>query len=91
MQSLDNTVTRVTCPDDVRLNTMNNRLVRVAAELNIPVTICRVPQALLCWRSADEDLPQAHQGSTRLQAAQRKGRSCPGRRQQARARVGSPS
>jgi hypothetical protein len=51
IQSLDNTVTRVTFPDGVRLNTMKNRILRVAAELNIPVTIRRVPGGLLFWRS----------------------------------------
>jgi hypothetical protein len=91
MQSLDNPVTRVIFPDGVRLNTMKNRILRVAAELNIPVTIRRVLGGLLCWRSTDEDLQQAHEGGTRLQTAQRKGQSRPGRRRNAHARVDSPS
>jgi hypothetical protein len=56
LQSLGNTATRMTLPEGIRLTTMKNRLLRVAAELNIPVTMRRVPAGLFFWRSTDEDV-----------------------------------
>ena len=56
IQSLDNTATRLTIPEGTSTTTMKNRILRVAAELGIPVTIRRVPGGLLFWRSTDEDL-----------------------------------
>jgi hypothetical protein len=38
---------------------MKNRILRLAAELAIPVTIRRVPGGRIFWRSTDEDLQQA--------------------------------
>jgi len=49
---------------------MKNRILRVAAEMGIPVTIRRVPGGLLFWRSTDEDLQQAAEVAARLQGAQ---------------------
>jgi hypothetical protein len=74
IQSLDNTATRLTLPEGTSPTTMKNRLLRVAAELNTPVTVRRVPGGLLFWRSTAEDLEQAKAIAQRLQPAQRKGR-----------------
>jgi hypothetical protein len=52
-------------------NTMKNRILRVAAELGIPVTIRKVPGGLLFWRSTDEDVQQAKEVANRLQSARR--------------------
>ena len=78
IQSLDNTATRVTIPEGTSPTTMKNRLLRVAAELGIPLTIRKVPGGLLFWRSTAEDLEQAKAVARRLQPAQRKGRARPG-------------
>jgi hypothetical protein len=59
IQSLDNTATRMPLSDGTSPSTMKNRILRVAAELGIPVTIRRVPGGLIFWRSTDEDLRQA--------------------------------
>ena len=48
-------------PDGISPTTMKNRILRVAAELGIPVTIRRVPGGLIFWRSTDEDLQQAQE------------------------------
>jgi hypothetical protein len=66
IQSLSDQAVRMTIPDGTRPTTMKNRILRVAAELNIPVTIRRVRGGLLFWRSTDEDLHQARQVSQRL-------------------------
>jgi hypothetical protein len=49
----------MTVPDGTSPITRMNRLLRVAAEFGIFVTIRRVPGGLLFWRSTDEDFEQA--------------------------------
>ena len=81
IQSLDNLATRVTLPEGTSPTTMKNRLLRVASELRIPVTIRKVPGGLLFWRSTDEDIQQAKEVGARLQTARRRPQSRPrGRR-----------
>jgi hypothetical protein len=70
----------MTIPEGTSPTTMKNRLLRIAAELRIPLTIRKVPGALLFWRSTAEDLAQAKEVAQRLQPAQRKGRGRPGQR-----------
>ena len=65
LQSLDNTATRRTVPEGTSPTTMKNRILRVAAELNMPVTIRRVPGGLIFWRSSDEDLQHAQEIGSR--------------------------
>jgi hypothetical protein len=86
--SLSTSATRLTLPEGVSPTTMKNRILRVAAERGIPVTIRKVPGGLLFWRSTDEDLKQAKEIAERLQGAQRgwtRGRA--GRQQRTRARA----
>jgi hypothetical protein len=80
IQSLDNTAARLMLPEGTRPTTMKNRILRVAAELRIPLTIRKVPGGLLFWRSTAEDLEQAKAVAQRLQPARRKGRARPGQR-----------
>jgi hypothetical protein len=47
IQSLSDQAVRMTIPDGTSQNTMKNRILRVAAELGIAVTIRRVPGGLL--------------------------------------------
>lgn len=69
IQSLSDTATRLTLPEGTSPTTMKNRILRVAAELHIPVTVRRVPGGLLFWRSTDEDIRQAQEVGARLQTA----------------------
>jgi hypothetical protein len=80
IHSLDNTATRITLPEGISPTTMKNRILRVAAELGIPVTVRKVPGGLLFWHSTDEDLEQAKEVAQRLQPAQHTGRGRPGQR-----------
>jgi hypothetical protein len=80
IQSLDSTATRIALPEGTSPTTMKNRLLRIAAELNTPITVRRIPGGLLFWRSAAEDLEQAKAVAQRLQPARRKGRARPGQR-----------
>jgi hypothetical protein len=70
VQSLADTAVRMTIPPGTNPTTMKNRLLRVAAELKLPVTIRRVPGGLLSWRSTDDDLQQAQEVAQRLHTAQ---------------------
>lgn len=69
IQSLDTTATRMPLTDGTSPTTMKNRILRVAAELNVPVTVRKVPGGLLFWRSTAEDLQQAREIAARLQSA----------------------
>jgi len=80
IQSLDSTATRMTFPEGTSPTTMKNRIVRIATELGIPVTIRKVPGGLLFWRSTDEDVQQAKEVAGRLHSAQRQKGARPGRR-----------
>jgi precorrin-4 methylase len=84
IQSLDKTATRITIPEGTSPTTMKNRILRVAAELQIPVTVRKVPGGLLFWRSSEEDLQQAKEVAQRLQPARQPGQTIrPGRRRRA--------
>lgn len=72
IQSLDTTATRMIIPEGTNPTTMKNRILRVAAELGMPVTIRKVPGGLIFWRSTDEDIHQAREVADRLSTAQRR-------------------
>jgi hypothetical protein len=79
--SLSNIAARMNLPQGVSPVTMKNRILRVASEQHVPVTVRRVPGGLLFWRSTDEDIQQAKEVAARLQAAQqRRPGSRPGRK-----------
>jgi hypothetical protein len=80
IQTLKNTAARMALPEGSNPTTMKNRILRVAAELRIPVTVRKVPGGLLFWRSTDEDVQQAQALADRLQTARRGRRGRPGRR-----------
>jgi hypothetical protein len=69
IQSLGTTAAHMTLPEGTSPTSMKNRILRVAAELNTPVTIRRVRGGLLFWHSSDEDITQAKAVAQRLQAA----------------------
>jgi hypothetical protein len=81
IQSLSDQAVRMTIPEGTSPTTMKNRILRVAAELGVPVTVRRVPGGLLFWRSREEDIQQAQETASRLQTAQQRPQARPrGRR-----------
>jgi hypothetical protein len=72
LQSLSDQAVRMTIPDGASQSAMKNRILRIAAELKIPVTIRRVSGGLLFWRSTDDDIQQATEVSARLQSTRQK-------------------
>lgn len=80
IHSLGPTAARMTLPAGVNRTTMKNRLLRLAAALNMPLTVRRITGGLVFWRATDEDLKQAKEVAQRLQSARRPRRARPGRR-----------
>jgi hypothetical protein len=84
IESLSDTATRLILPEDIRPATMKNRILRVAAELNVAVTIKRVPGGLLFWRSTQDDLMPGKEVVQSLQSAQKPSQTTrPARRRRA--------
>lgn len=69
ISSLTKNAARMDVPPSVSSVTMKNRILRVASELKVPVTVRRVPGGLLFWRSTAEDMTQAKEVAERLQSA----------------------
>jgi hypothetical protein len=78
--ALSSHAVHITILEGISPATMKNRILRVATELGIPVTIRKVPGGLLFWRSTDEDVQLAKEVANRLQSARRGRRGRPGRR-----------
>ena len=71
LQSLSDQAVRMTIPNGTSPTAMKSRILRVAAELGLPMTIRRVSSGLLCWHSSDADMHHAREIANRLQTAQR--------------------
>ena len=69
IQSLSSEATRIHLGPEIRPERMKNYLLRIARELNVPVTVRRVPGGVIFWRSSEEDLQQAQKIAARLQSA----------------------
>jgi hypothetical protein len=72
IQSLENTATRMPLLERISPTKVQNRILPLAAELGIPVSIRRVSGGLLFWHVTDEDLKPAKEGASRRQTARRK-------------------
>src|SRR5919198_4278021 len=57
---------RIRLGPEITQQRMRNYLLRIARELDVPVTVRRVPGGVIFWRSSDEDVHQARELSTRL-------------------------
>jgi hypothetical protein len=73
IQSLGDSAACLTLPEGTSASMMKNRILRVVAELNSPMTIRHVSGGIFFWCSVNEDLKQANEVAQRLQAAWRKG------------------
>jgi hypothetical protein len=73
IQALSTTAARVRLGPEITPLRMKNYILRIARELEVPVTVRRVPGGVIFWRSTDEDLHQAQEASNRLQSARRPG------------------
>jgi hypothetical protein len=72
---------RVRLGPEISPQRMKRYILSIARDLNVPVTIRRVPSGVIFWRSSDEDLQQAQETASRLQRGQRRQQARPrGRR-----------
>jgi hypothetical protein len=77
--ALDTTAAHMPLLAGVNPATMKNRILRLATERGIPVTLRKIPGGPLCWRSTDGDLYQAKDVAQRRRTGQRTSRPHPGR------------
>jgi hypothetical protein len=80
IQALSSEATRIRLGPEITPQRMKNYILRMAHDLDVPVTVRRVPGGVIFWRSTEEDLQQAQGTASRLQTAQRQGRAHRGRR-----------
>jgi hypothetical protein len=67
IQSLTDHAVPIRLGPEIRPERMKNYLLRLAGELNVPVTARKVPDGVIFWRSSDEDRHQAQEVAQRLQ------------------------
>ena len=81
LQALSADAVRIRLGPEITQQRMRNYILRIARELNVPVTVRRVPGGVLFWRSSDEDRQQAEEVGKRLQGTrQKRSRARGGRR-----------
>ena len=72
IQELSADAIRIHLGPEIRPERMKKYLLRIAHDLNVPVTVRRVPDGVIFWRSSDEDRHQAQEVASRLQGARHK-------------------
>jgi hypothetical protein len=81
IQILSSEAVRIHLGPEIRPERMKNDLLRIARDLNVPVTIRDGLGGVIFWRSSEEDLQQAQEVGARLQTGQRRPQTRPrGRR-----------
>jgi hypothetical protein len=81
IQSLSTEATRIRLGPEITPQRMKNYILRMARDLDVSVTVRRVPGGVIFWRSSEEDLQQAQETASRLQTGRRRPQSRPrGRR-----------
>jgi hypothetical protein len=72
IRSLSTEATRIHLGPEITPQRMKNYLLRIARELNVPITVRRVRGGLIFWRSSEEDTQQAQEIASRLQTGRRR-------------------
>jgi hypothetical protein len=84
IQSLSTEATRIRLGPEITPQRMKTYILRMARDLDVPVTVRRVPGGVIFWRSSEEDLQQAQETASRLQSARQPPQATrPGRRRRA--------
>ena len=79
IQALASEAVRIHLGPEIRPERMKNYLLRIARELNVPITVRRVPGGVIFWRSTEEDTQQAQEIADRLQPSRQRGKTTPQR------------
>jgi hypothetical protein len=72
IQDLSTEAARVRLGPEITPTRMKSYILRIARDLDVPVTVRRVPGGVIFWRSTEEDLQQAKDVAGRLQATRQK-------------------
>jgi hypothetical protein len=88
MQALSDDAVRIRLGPEITRQRMKNYMLRLAHELDVPVTVRRVPGGVIFWRSSDEDRHQAQEVAGRLRGGRRKRTTRPKARQRTATRPG---
>jgi hypothetical protein len=81
IQSLSDQAARIHLGPEISPTRMKNYVLRIARDLNVPVTVRRVSGGVIFWRSTEEDLQQAKDVASRFQTARQKRTARPRGRQ----------
>jgi hypothetical protein len=71
IEELSAEAARVRLGPEITPARMKNYILRIARDLEVPVTVRRVPGGVIFWRSTEEDLQQAKNVASRLQGTRR--------------------
>jgi hypothetical protein len=72
IQALSAEATRIHLGPEITPQRMKRYIQQVAHELDVPVTVRRVPGGVIFWRSTDDDIQQAKELGARLQTTRRR-------------------
>jgi hypothetical protein len=79
IQDLSTAAVRIHLGPEITPQRMKNYLLQIARELNVPITVRRVPGGVIFWRSTEEDTQQAQEIADRLQPSRQRGKTAPQR------------
>ena len=68
IQALSTEAARMRLGPEITSQRMKNYILRIGRDLDVPVTVRRVPGGVIFWRSTEEDLQQAKNVASRLQS-----------------------
>jgi hypothetical protein len=71
IHSLSGEAVRVRLGPEISPQRMTRYIRAIAHDLNVPVTVRRLPSGVIFWRSSEEDLQQAQEAASRLRRGQR--------------------
>jgi hypothetical protein len=77
IRSLSDQAARMRLGPEITPQRMKRYLLHIARELQVPVTVRRVPGGVIFWRSTDEDIQQATEVGARLQTTRQKSHARP--------------
>jgi hypothetical protein len=86
IQDLSTAAVRIHLGPEMTPQRMKNYILHMARELDVPITVRRVPGGVIFWRSSEEDTQQAQEIADRLQTAQRRPQRRPRGRRPSRTR-----
>jgi hypothetical protein len=75
IQSLSSEATRIHLGPEITPQRMTRYIRTIGRELNIPISIRRVPGGVIFWRSSAENIEQAQEAANRLHTGRQTGKT----------------